>query len=186
MRRGHGKDRQKRVVERLRTAIPGLSFRTAFIVGHPGETDAEFDELCEFVEWARFEHVGVFRFSDEESAQTYAMGGKVKPLTAANRYRKLMALQRKIARAANTELIGKELDVLVEGPSEEHEFVVEGRHAGQAPGIDGKVFLSGGDALPGQIRRVRIDQASDYDLVGELLEAGEHVAKKRRVALKVV
>jgi len=186
MRRGHGKDRQKRVVERLRTAIPGLSFRTAFIVGHPGETDAEFEELCEFVEWARFEHVGVFRFSDEESAQTYAMEGKVKPLTAANRYRKLMALQRKIARAANSSLIGKELDVLVEGVSEEHEFVVEGRHAGQAPGIDGKVFLSGGDASPGEIRRVRIDQASDYDLVGELLAAGDAAPKKRRVALKVV
>jgi ribosomal protein S12 methylthiotransferase len=186
MRRGHGKDRQKRVVERLRSAIPGLSFRTAFIVGHPGETDAEFDELCEFVKWARFEHVGVFRFSDEESAQTYGMAGKVKPLTAANRYRKLMALQRKIARAANVSLIGKELDVLVEGKSEEHEFVVEGRHAGQAPGIDGKVFLSGGDASPGEIRRVRIDQASDYDLVGELLASEGAAPKKRRVALKVV
>jgi ribosomal protein S12 methylthiotransferase len=189
MRRGHGKDRQKRVVERLRTAVPGLSFRTAFIVGHPGETDAEFDELCEFVEWAKFEHVGVFRFSDEESAQTYAMDGKVKPLIAANRYRKLMALQRKIARAANTSLIGKELEVLVEGASEEHEFVVEGRHAGQAPGIDGKVFLSGGDASPGEIRRVRIDQASDYDLVGELLAAEDGAAtgkKKRKVALKLV
>jgi ribosomal protein S12 methylthiotransferase len=187
MRRGHGKDRQKRVVERLRTAIPGLSFRTAFIVGHPGETDAEFAELCEFVEWAKFEHVGVFRFSDEESAQTYPMPDKVKALTAVSRYRKLMALQRKISRTANAALIGKELDVLVEGASEEHEFVVEGRHAGQAPGIDGKVFLSGGDASPGEIRRVRIDQASDYDLVGELLrqETGT-AAKKRRVALKVV
>jgi ribosomal protein S12 methylthiotransferase len=194
MRRGHGKDRQKRVVERLRQAVPNLSFRTAFIVGHPGETDEEFDELCEFVEWAKFEHVGVFRFSDEESAQTFGMEGKVKPLVAANRYRKLMALQRKIARAANSSLIGKELDVLVEGTSEEHEFVLEGRHAGQAPGIDGKVFLSGDEASPGQIRRVRIDQASDYDLVGELISetgyssvAGRPAApKKRKVALKVV
>jgi len=190
MRRGHGKDRQKRVVERLRASIPGLSFRTAFIVGHPGETDAEFDELCEFVEWARFEHVGVFRFSDEESAQTYGMSGKVKPLVAANRYRRLMSLQRKIARAANARLVGTELDVLVEGPSEEHDLVLEGRHAGQAPGIDGKVFLSGGEASPGEIRRVRIDQASDYDLVGELADdadrAGARPRKKRRVALKVV
>jgi len=192
MRRGHGIDRQKRVVDHLRKSVPGLSFRTAFIVGHPGETDAEFDELCEFVEWAKFEHVGVFRFSDEESAQTFGMDAKVKPLVAANRYRKLMALQRKIARAANQRLVGKDLEVLVEGTSEEHEFVLEGRHAGQAPGIDGKVFLSGDEASPGEIRRVRIDQASDYDLVGELHAvtgpSGERVApkKKRRVALKVV
>jgi len=191
MRRGHGKDRQKRVVERLRKSVPNLSFRTAFIVGHPGETDAEFDELVEFVEWAKFEHVGVFRFSDEESAQTFAMEGKVKPLVAANRYRKLMGLQRKISRAANRNLIGKELEVLVLGPSEEHEFVVEGRHAGQAPGIDGKVFLSGDEASVGQIRRVRIDQASDYDLVGELLVESANgprtpPTKKRRVNLKVV
>ena len=187
MRRGHGKDRQKRVVEHLRKSVPGLSFRTAFIVGHPGETDAEFDELCEFVEWARFEHVGVFRFSDEESAATYPMDAKVKPLVAANRFRKLMAIQRRLARNANQRLIGDELDVLVTGTSEEHEFVLEGRHAGQAPDIDGKVFLSGDLASPGEIRRVRIDQASDYDLVGELVTSADAARpKKRRVALKVV
>jgi ribosomal protein S12 methylthiotransferase len=190
MRRGHGKDRQKKVVEHLRKSVPRLSFRTAFIVGHPGETDAEFDELCEFVEWAEFEHVGVFRFSDEESAATFSMPDKVKPLVAANRYRRLMALQRRIARAANQRLIGEELEVLVTGPSEEHEFVLEGRHAGQAPGIDGKVFLSGDTAVAGEIRRVRVDQASDYDLVGELVaadaESAARPAKKRRVTLKMV
>ena len=81
----------------MRKRIPNLTFRTAFIVGHPGETDLEFAELCDFVTWAQFEHVGVFRFSDEESAQTYPMAGKVSALVASNRYRKLMALQRKIA-----------------------------------------------------------------------------------------
>jgi ribosomal protein S12 methylthiotransferase len=193
MRRGHGIDRQKRVVERLRTSVPGLSFRTAFIVGHPGESDAEFEELCDFVKWAEFEHVGVFRYSDEESAKSFHLDEKVKPLTAANRYRKLMSLQRKISRQKNRRLIGTEVDVLVEGASEEHEFVVEGRHAGQAPGIDGKVFLSGDVARAGEIRRVRIDQASDYDLVGELLSAEDGASpaapradKRRKVALRVV
>jgi ribosomal protein S12 methylthiotransferase len=179
MRRGHGKDRQKRVVERLRKAIPDLSFRTAFIVGHPGETDAEFEELCEFVEWARFEHVGVFRYSDEESAASFGLADKVKPLVAANRYRKLMALQRRVAREANRTRIGRELEVLVEGASEEHEFVMKGRHRGQAPEIDGDVFLSGDEAAAGEIRRVKIVQASDYDLVGELLPR-EHDAPARR------
>ena len=185
MKRGHGIDRQKRVVARLRSAIPDLTFRTAFIVGHPGETDAEFQELVDFVSWARFEHVGVFRYSDEESCKSHDFPGKVKPLVAANRYRKLMTLQRQIAREANHKRIGTELDVLVEGASEEHDFVMQGRHRGQAPGIDGQVFLSGDEAHAGQIRRVRISQASDYDLVGEIVD---QVAppKARRVALKVL
>jgi len=185
MRRGHGKDRQKRVVERLRKAIPGLTFRTAFIVGHPGETQAEYDELVDFVTWARFEHAVVFRYSDEESCSAHALADKVPTLVAANRARKLMALQRRIAREKNRALIGRELDVLVEGPSEEHELVMKGRHAGQAPDIDGSVYLSEGEAHAGQMRRVRIVQASDWDLVGELQDDATHVPRPR-VALTVL
>jgi ribosomal protein S12 methylthiotransferase len=169
MRRGCGKDRQKRVVDRLRKEVPRLTFRTAFIVGHPGETDAEFTELCDFVTWAQFEHVGVFKYSDEETCASTKLDGKVTGRVAANRYRKLMALQRGIARAKNRALVGQELEVLVEGPSEEHELVMQGRHAGQAPEIDGQVYLSGDETRAGEIRRVRISQASDYDLVGELI-----------------
>jgi ribosomal protein S12 methylthiotransferase len=186
MKRGHGIDRQRRVVERLRKSVPDLVFRTAFIVGHPGETDADFDELCAFVDWARFEHVGVFRYSDEESCESHAMDAKVSKAVAANRNRRLMALQRKIARARNRARIGTELDVLVEGTSEEHEFVMKGRHAGQAPDIDGQVFLSGGEVRAGEIRRVRISQASDYDLVGEVVgEAEDAPPRKRKVSLRV-
>src|SRR5271155_5441852 len=101
MRRGHGKDRQKRVVERLRERIPDLTFRTAFIVGHPGETDEEFAELCEFVEWARFERVGVFRSAEEEPCASHELGDKVKGAVASKRHRRLMAIQRRIAREAN-------------------------------------------------------------------------------------
>ncbi|WP_394820985.1 30S ribosomal protein S12 methylthiotransferase RimO [Pendulispora albinea] len=191
MKRGHGIDRQRKVVERMRKEIPGLTFRTAFIVGHPGETDDEFQELCDFVSWARFEHVGVFRYSDEESCKSFGFDDKVSAKVASARYRKLMALQRRIARAANRTRIGQELDILVEGPSEEHEFVMAGRHAGQAPEIDGQVYLSGAEVLPGQIRRVRISQASDYDLVGDVIdeaafEAMPQPKKKKRVALKML
>ncbi|MGH7283623.1 MAG: radical SAM protein [Polyangiaceae bacterium] len=187
MRRGHGLDRQKRVVSHMREKIPGLTFRTAFIVGHPGETDAEFQELHDFVEWAEFEHVGVFRYSDEESCKSFAQADKVSAKIAANRNRRLMTLQRKIARKKNRKRIGQELDVLVEGASEEHDFVMQGRHAGQAPEIDGQVFLSGGEVSPGQIRRVRISQASDYDLVGEVIDvAPSRGAEKKRVSLKVI
>ncbi len=188
MKRGHGIDRQKRVVDGLRKAIPDLAFRTAFIVGHPGETDAEFQELCDFVEWARFDHVGVFRYSDEESCASHDLGDKVPAKIASARNRRLMTLQRKISRARNKERIGKELEVLVEGTSEEHEFVMKGRHAGQAPDIDGQVFLSGAEVQPGEIRRVRITQASDYDLVGDVVDEGDVSAppKKRRVGLRIV
>jgi ribosomal protein S12 methylthiotransferase len=187
MRRGHGKDRQRRVVERLRARVPGLTFRSAFIVGHPGETAADFEELCEFVRWARFEHAVVFRYSDEETCAAHALDEKVPPLVSSNRARKLQALQRGIAREKNRALVGRELEVLVEGPSEEHDLVMKGRHAGQAPEIDGGVYLSEGEAHAGEMRRVRVVQASDWDLVGELIdEASPHAEPPRRVSLRVL
>ncbi len=188
MKRGHGIDRQKRVVERMRRSIPDLTFRTAFIVGHPGETEADFDELVSFVEWAQFERVGVFKYSDEETSKSAEQDAKVSARTINARWRRLMATQRKIARAKNKALVGRELDVLVEGPSEEHDLVMAGRHAGQAPEIDGQVYLGGGEVLPGQMRRVKITQASDYDLVGDVIDEMPEGAppKKKRVSLKVI
>jgi ribosomal protein S12 methylthiotransferase len=187
MRRGHGKDRQRKVVERLRDKVPGLTFRTAFIVGQPGETTEDFDELCAFVKWARFEHAVVFRYSDEESCAAFGMENKVPALVSANRARKLLALQRTIAREKNRARIGQELDVLVEGASEDHELVMKGRHAGQAPEIDGGVYLSEGEARAGEMRRVRVVQASDFDLVGNLIdEPAPAVPARPKVALKVL
>lgn len=192
MKRGHGKDRQKRVVERMRKAAPNLFIRTAFIVGHPGESDADFQELVDFVEWAQFDHVGVFKYSDEESAKSFLQDAKVKPVTISNRWRKLMGVQRKIARKKNKLLIGRELEVLVEGPSEEHELVMAGRHSGQAPDVDGQVFIGGGEVERGQIRKVRITQAADYDLVGDVVDEAETAprpaepARKKKVSLRVL
>jgi ribosomal protein S12 methylthiotransferase len=170
MRRGHGGERLRRLVERMRRDIPDLVFRTAFIVGHPGETEEEFAELCEFVRWARFDRVAAFRYSDEEGVASHEMEDKVPAKIAAARYRKLMTLQRPISHELNQKLLGRELDVLVEGTSDEHEYVLMGRHRGQGPEIDGQVYLSGGEAEPGTLRRVMITQASDYDLVGELID----------------
>jgi ribosomal protein S12 methylthiotransferase len=168
MRRGHGGARLRKLVERLRREIPSLVFRTAFIVGHPGETDEEYGELLQFVRWAEFDRVAAFRYSDEDGVRSQTMDGKVPAKVAAARFRKLMAVQRPISRAKNQKLVGTKVDVLVEGTSDEHEFVLMGRHAGQAPEIDGQVYLSGGEATPGTLRQVEITQASDYDLVGEL------------------
>ncbi len=112
--------------------------------------------------------MGVFQYSDESSAHSSSLPDKVPQKTIAARAKKLMSIQRRISKKKNRALVGLELDVLVEGPSEDSELVMMGRHAGQAPEIDGCVYLSGGSALPGEFRRVRITQASDYDLVGEL------------------
>jgi ribosomal protein S12 methylthiotransferase len=168
MRRGHGERRQRDVVERLRTRVPGLVFRTAFIVGHPGETDAEFDELVEFVKWAEFDRVGVFHYSDEPTSASHDLGDKVPRAVAKTRAKALMKLQRTISRKKNRALVGKRIDVLVEGTSEESELVFVGRHAGQAPEIDGSVFLSGEEVRPGEIRTATITRATDYDLLGDV------------------
>ena len=193
MRRGHGGDRLRRLVERVRASIPGLTFRTAFIVGHPGETDEEFQQLCDFVTWARFERVGVFRYSDEESCQSNTLDAKVDPELAGERYGQLMEIARDIARDKNKALIGKTMEVLVEGTSDEHEHVQMGRHAGQAPDIDGQVYLSGTEHLaspvrPGEILSVQITQAGDYDLVGEVDSESERdvTPGTKRIALRVL
>lgn len=170
MRRGHGGDRLRHLVERLRTSIPDLTFRTAFIVGHPGETEEEFAELCDFVQWAEFERVGVFQYSDEAESTSHELDGKVPPSVTKARAKKLMSLQRRISKRKNRALVGKELEVLVEGTSEESELVLVGRHRGQAPEIDGCVYLSGEPVAPGQLVRVTVTQATDYDLLGEVDE----------------
>lgn len=170
MRRGHGGKRLRELVELLRKRVEGLVFRTAFIVGHPGETEAEFQELLDFVRWAEFDRVGVFRYSDEPSSRSFELDGKVKASVAQARAKKLMSVQRRISKKKNQALIGRTLEVLVEGPSEDSELVMVGRHRGQAPDIDGLVYLSGGPVLPGDLCQAVITQASDYDLVGEVNE----------------
>jgi len=192
MKRGHGGQRLRDLVSELREKVPELTFRTAFIVGHPGETAAEFDELCEFVAWANFDRVGVFRYSDEESCASHALEGKVPKRTAESRYKKLMAMAQRIARDKNQALVGKTVEVLVEGESDEHESVLMGRHGGQAPEIDGQVYLTGTENLPelpraGELVEVRITQASDYDLAGEVVRMPERSeGAPRRVGLRML
>ncbi len=170
MRRGHDSQRLRGVVERLRGEIPDVVLRTAFIVGHPGETEQDFEELCRFVEWAEFDRVGVFTYSDESSAASSQQDAKVDPAVAAQRARQLMDVQQVISRRNNQRLVGRELEVLVEGPSEESELVMQGRWYGQAPEIDGNVYVSGGPVYPGRIYSCRVLEARDYDL---MVDAGE-------------
>ncbi len=184
MKRGHGGARLRQVVTQLREQIPGLSWRTAFIVGHPGETDAEFEELLDFVRWAEFDHVGVFRYSDEATSRSYSLPDKVPAKVAGARARRLMSVQRAISRRHQRALIGQELDVLVEGPSEDSELVMVGRHGGQAPEIDGVVYLGGGEVAPGQMRRARVTQATDYDLAADVIDAWPAEATRPTSAMR--
>ncbi len=185
MRRGHGGRRLRELVERLRTRVANLVFRTAFIVGHPGETTEEFGELLDFVKWARFDRVGVFRFSDEQDATSHSLPDKVPRRTARARADRLMAEQRAISAEKNAALVGSRLEVLVEGPSDESDLVMVGRHGGQAPEIDGNVYIGGGEVLPGNVYRATVTQASDYDLVAEVDDdAPVPVAAPRRVGAR--
>jgi ribosomal protein S12 methylthiotransferase len=170
MRRGHGGDRMYKVVERLRRAIPDLVFRSTFIVGHPGETQADFDELRKFVQWAELDHVGVFLYSPEEGTRSAELDGAVDSEVAEARHAELMSIQRPISRSRLELRIGTELDVLVEGVSDESEWLLQGRWWGQAPEVDGSVYLANGTAQAGEIRRVLVTDAADYDLMADFVD----------------
>jgi ribosomal protein S12 methylthiotransferase len=176
MKRGASGDLFLKLIERIRQTVPGVAIRTSMIVGFPGETAADFDELCGFIEAARFDNLGVFTYSDEDTSVSYQLDGKVDGRTMQNRKRRLMAIQRKIARARNRAVVGQELPVLVEGPSKETDLLWEGRLATQAPEIDGVTLINdfeGAEPQQGEIRRLRVTEAHDYDLVGTLLPGNE-------------
>jgi ribosomal protein S12 methylthiotransferase len=168
MRRGHSSRVTRELVAKLRARIDGLVLRTTFIVGHPGETEAEFDELYAFVGESRFERAGAFTYSVEPGTTSALLPRRVDPEVAAARQQQLMELQRGISRAHNDALVGRELVVLVEGVSEESEHLLEGRWHGQAPGIDGVTYLADGRVPAGSLVRARVTQASDYDLAATL------------------
>ncbi len=171
MKRGRDAAWVRRLLGRIRERVPDLTFRTSFIVGFPGETEAQFEELCEFVEEMRFERVGVFQFSREEGTASFDLDGQLPQRIKAQRQKKLLGIQRRISREHQQALVGRTLDVLVEGVSEETDLLLEGRWMGQAPEIDGKVYVNRGEARPGEIVPVRIEQAGDYDLVGGIVGA---------------
>jgi ribosomal protein S12 methylthiotransferase len=178
MKRGQNGDQFLKLIERVRNTIPGVAIRTSFIVGFPGETQADFDELCQFVEAAQFDRVGVFTYSDEDTSKSYELdpATKVDGRTSANRKRSLMALQRKISKKRNKALIGREFPVLVEGVSADSDLLWQARLPSQAPEIDGICYINDDNGQPlraGEFRMLRITEAHDYDLVGEVIDAPE-------------
>ena len=171
MRRGSSGEHFLRLTERIRAAIPGVTLRTSLIVGFPGETEEDFKVLLSFVEAAQFDHLGVFLYSNEETSSSYALPGQVPSVVAGRRKRRLMALQRRVSRRKLRQRVGHSFPVLVEGRSEETEWLFRGRLESQAPGIDGQVLINdfeGAEPRPGEFRWATITAAGDYDLVSRL------------------
>lgn len=169
MRRRFSEADTKALVRRMRERIPDLVFRTTFIVGHPGETDADFRTLVDFVEEARFERVGVFKYSTEDGTHAAKRSDHVLSIVKEDRYHRLMTLQQGISRELNEAMVGREIEVLVEGPSEETDLLLQARTQGQAPDIDGVTYINEGFAAPGSIVRAEVVEAGDYDLVARIL-----------------
>ncbi|GDX78618.1 ribosomal protein S12 methylthiotransferase RimO [Deltaproteobacteria bacterium] len=172
MKRGVSREGQEKVLARIRDRIPNVTLRTTFIVGFPGETDADFAELCDFVDAEQFDRVGVFTYYPEDGTPAATLEGQVDEKVKKARQKELMKRQAVISRRKNKALIGSEATVLVDGPSKESPLVLVGRLATQAPDVDGQVWLTETDesVKAGQMRRVRITKATAHDLVGEVVD----------------
>jgi ribosomal protein S12 methylthiotransferase len=169
MRRGKPARFLRQLLARLRAGVPGIALRTALIVGLPGETAEDFEDLLGFVEEQRFERLGVFEYSREEGTVAARMPGQVPARVRRSRWERVMALQNRIAREQQRAMIGRRVEVLVEGRAEETEHLLAGRHAQQAPEIDGLTYVNEGVAYPGEIVTVEITDAHDYDVVGRVV-----------------
>jgi ribosomal protein S12 methylthiotransferase len=173
MRRGGSADIFLKTIERVRATVPDVAIRTTFITGFPGESEADFAVLSDFVRAAQFDWLGVFNYSDEQGSGAFQLGGKVPARTIEARRRSLMRLQQSISRKSRARLVGRRFDLLVEGPSEETPLLWEGRTQHQAPEIDGKVYINDfgpfDELTPGQFYQCEITESQDYDLVGRII-----------------
>ena len=177
MKRGSSGEAFLQLLQRIRATIPGVSLRTSFIVGFPGETESDFRELCDFVEAAEFDWMGVFPYSDVDNASSFALDQKVDEDTIQQRQNRLMEIQQKISVRKLRRFRGRRATALVEGPSKDTPLVWEARLEGMAPDIDGKVYLNdiqmpGTDlsAQPGDVVTLEISESHEYDLVGRVVE----------------
>lgn len=169
MKRPTGRGHLQGMVDRIRQRVPGVAIRTSFIVGFPGETEAEFAELLAFVEACEFDHLGVFTFSDEEGTTSFDLPGRVPQAVKERRKRKLMAAQKKISARRNRRRVGERVEVLVEGTHPDTDLLLRGRLSTQAPEIDGMILLNDGTAAPGAFVTAEITEAHPYDLVARIV-----------------
>lgn len=158
------------VLENIRAEIPDAVIRTQFIVGFPGETEEQFEELLKFIADQKFDRVGCFKYSPEESTPGGKMVDQIDEETKQRRYEAVMEIQQNISREKHRNMVGKIVDVMVEGLSEETDLLLQGRTSQQAPDIDGVVLINEGEAAVGEIVKVEITDSMEYDLIGRILE----------------
>lgn len=170
MARAKGGEQVKDVLNRIRKAIPEATIRTTLIVGFPGETEENFQELMDYVREFEFDYAGVFKYSREEDTVAYNLPNQVPEEIKEKRYAELVNLQSEIAERKNRRLLGEEIEVMIDGVSSESEYLLEGRTRGQALEIDGKVLTTDGTAKPGEIVKVKFEQNFEYDFVGPIVE----------------
>src|SRR6201981_1414925 len=188
MKRGSHGDAFLKLLERIRATIPGVSLRTSFIVGFPGETEKDFDELCEFVRAGQCDWMGVFEYSDVDNAGSFALDGKVAAEIITDRRNRLMAIQKKISREKLKNWKGRTETALLEGPSKDNPLVWEARLQGMAPEIDGKLYLTdielpdGRFADTGEVARVEVTKTDAYDLIGRVVEILPRAEKRKPVS----
>ena len=171
MRRGSNGAQFLKLIERIRSAVPGVTLRTSLIVGFPGETEEDFRALMDFVSAAEFDRLGVFRYSNEETSGSFGLPNPVAPEASYQRRRKILALQRRISRRKLKALAGKRFPMLVEGRAAETDLLFKGRLESQAPEVDGHALLNdfqGPLPQPGEFRWATITASSDYDVVARL------------------
>jgi ribosomal protein S12 methylthiotransferase len=191
MKRGSHGDAFLKLLERMRATIPGVALRTSFIVGFPGETEADFQELYDFVAAAKLDWMGVFEYSDVDNAGSFPLDGKVDAETINDRRNRLMALQKKISRENLRKLKGRAKTALIEGPSKDNPLVWEARLESMAPDIDGKLYLtdielpSGEVAKSGDVVSVEITRTDAYDLIGRVVEIQSSPAPRPRESVPV-
>lgn len=170
MARAKSGDHIKSILNKIRTEIPDATIRTTVIVGFPGETEGDFEELKEFIKEFKFDYVGVFKYSREEGTVAYDLENQVPEEIKEKRWAELINLQAEIAEVKNRAMIGRIVEVIIDGISSESEFMLEGRTRGQALDIDGKVLTNDGTAKQGEIVKVKIEQNFEYDYIGAIVE----------------
>jgi ribosomal protein S12 methylthiotransferase len=173
MRRGGNARIFLKTIENVRAAMPDVVLRTSFITGFPGETDEDFETLCDFVREAKFDWLGVFSYSDEDGSGAFHMDGKVAKKTIEARRRALMRMQRAISKKSKARFVGRAFDLLVEGESDETPMLWEGRTEHQAPEIDGTVYINDfgpfDELIAGRFYRCEVTESHDYDLVARIV-----------------
>ncbi|EFS20792.1 ribosomal protein S12 methylthiotransferase RimO [Fusobacterium gonidiaformans 3-1-5R] len=163
-------EQTKELLYKIRKEIPEAVFRTSLIVGFPGETEEEFQELKDFVEEFQFDYIGVFQYSREEDTVAYTMENQIPEEVKERRQAEIINLQNEIAESKNRKLLGREVEVLIDGISSESEYMLEGRLKTQALDIDGKVLTSEGTAQVGEMVRIMLEQNFEYDFIGRIVQ----------------